>query len=65
MRFLRQISEGEVLIKDNEVLPQTAAADAQAEAWVKEYTGPSIQVPQPQQACNMCIDLSVGIVTSL
>ena len=55
MRFLRQISEGEVLIKDNEVLPQNAAADAQAEAWVKEYTGPSIQVLiDSVTCCNMC-----------
>ncbi|KAI0238326.1 Peroxisomal targeting signal 1 receptor [Lamellibrachia satsuma] len=43
MRFLRQISEGEVLIEDNEVRPQTAAADARADAWVKEFTGPSLQ----------------------
>ena len=45
MRFLRQISEGEVLIEDNEVRPQTAAADARADAWVNEFTAPSLQVP--------------------
>jgi len=33
------------LIEDNEVRPQTAAADARADAWVNEFTGPSLQVP--------------------
>ena len=34
-----------MLIEDNEVRPQTAAADARADAWVNEFTAPSLQVP--------------------
>ena len=58
IRFVKKISEGDVTIKDNEVIEKSVVDDVdKSEEWANEFAKSQDTLPNSQQVLNQCNDL--------